>query len=71
MLLEITHNKHKALSVRDDNHVGDRDWSKRPLFGSRRRHMGRWLLLLLLIVVGVVLFLFPDVVKAVLLAFSS
>ncbi len=57
--------------MRNDNQIGDRDWSKRPLFGSRRRRMGRWLLLLLLIIIGVVLFLFPDVVKALLAPFLS
>lgn len=52
--------------MRKNNHIGERDWSKRPLFGTRRRRMGHWLLLLLLIVIGILLFLFPDIVTAVL-----
>ncbi len=54
------------LSVRKEKYFGERDWSKRPLFGSPRRRVRRWLVLLLLILISISLFLFPDVVKALL-----
>ena len=52
------------LSVRKDNHIGDRNWSKRPLFASPRRRYAHWWLLLLLVIIGVLLFLFPNLVNA-------
>lgn len=48
------------------NHIGERDWGKRPLFGSRRRRYAHWFWLLLLILIGAVLFLFPELVTALL-----
>jgi hypothetical protein len=56
------------LSVRG-NRLDDRNWSKRPLFSVRRRRYGHWVLLLVLILIGVVLFLFPNWVNALRLPF--
>jgi hypothetical protein len=49
--------------------LDDRNWSKRPLFGAPRRRYGHWWLLLLLVLIGVLLFLFPNLVSALRLAF--
>jgi hypothetical protein len=50
------------------NHISERDWSKRPLFGSRRRRYAHWLLLLLLLLLGFVMFFSPTSVGAFLVS---
>jgi hypothetical protein len=55
-----------GIVVRKGSKIGERDWSRRPLFASRRRRYVHWLLLLVLLLAGVVLFLFPNLVSALL-----
>jgi hypothetical protein len=52
-----------GLSVRRPNSLDDRDWSKRPLFTRPRRGYLRWWLLLVLLL-GVLLYLYPGSVAA-------
>ena len=47
-------------------HIDDRDWNRRPLFGGRRRRYAHWILLVVLLIIGALLFLFPSAVKALL-----
>ena len=42
------------LSVRRGNHIGDRNWSKQPLFAPRRRSYLGWVMLLMAVFVGAV-----------------
>ncbi len=60
------HVNNMVITVSRDNHIRERDWNNQPLFGSRRRSYLRWLLLLLLIGCGVLLFLYPSLVAAIL-----
>ena len=46
--------------------IGERDWGKKPLFGPRRRNYAHWFWLVLLILIGVLLFLYPELVTALL-----
>jgi hypothetical protein len=48
------------LTVRREKNIGDRNWSKRPLFGDRRRRYGHWLLLVVVLFIGALLLLFPH-----------
>lgn len=51
-----------------NNNISERDWSKRPLFASRRRRYGHWLLLLILLLLGAVMFFSPTSVGAFLVS---
>jgi hypothetical protein len=55
--------------VSRENNISERDWSKRPLFGSRRRRYGHWLLLLILLLLAIVMFFSPSSVGAFLVSF--
>jgi hypothetical protein len=55
--------------VSRENNISERDWSKRPLFGSRRRRYGHWLLLLILLLLAIVMFFSPTSVGAFLVSF--
>ena len=63
-MLRYCHTFIMGMAVRKGPLFNDRNWNKRPLFGTPRRRYGHWWLLLALLLAGLLLFLFPNLVDA-------